>query len=690
MGVDSAVKVSGPLAAALDYARRDWRVLPVRGVSHGQCSCGDENCSSPGKHPHTLHGVKDATTDEAVIRSSWGRWPDANVGIATGQESGVIVVDLDGPVGEQALAELLGELPVTPTAITGKGRHLFFACPDADVGNRVRLLPGVDIRGEGGYVVVPPSIHHSGRRYRWDTEPGRGADVPLAPLPEPLLSTISGPHGGGVTDHFLDRIAGVVEEGQRNNTLAQYAGFLLRKGVCGGDLRRACRQVNAEHFRPPLDDAELLKVVQSIEGRAAEQAHSEDGEGGAAAARPKHVDLLLKLAAPAELFHTPDGEAYATFPIREHRETWPVQSRGLSGWLRLGFYRLMQTPPGAQAVADALNHLEAAARIEGPEHPVHVRVGGTNGAIYVDLCDADWKAVEITGDRWRIVDHPPVRFRRAGGMAPLPRPLGGGSLDALRPFVNVAADDWVLLLAWAVAACRPTGPFPIFILQGEQGSAKSTLARVLRALLDPSTAPLRSVPRDERDLVIAASNSWVLPFDNLAHVTIWLSDAYCRLATGGGFTTRKLYTDREEVVFTAQRPIIFTGIEELASRDDLRDRAIILNLPPLRDERRRDEKGFWRDFDAVRPGVLGALFDAVSQALRNYDATELPDFPRMADFARWAVAAEPALGVPQGAFIDAYLGNRAAATELTVEFDPVAQAVRDLAHEDKRWEGTSI
>jgi hypothetical protein len=128
-------------------------------------------------------------------------------------------------------------------------------------------------------------------------------------------------------------------------------------------------------------------------------------------------------------------------------------------------------------------------------------------------------------------------------MLPLPYPREGGSITSLRGFVNVANDDdWALLLAWLVAAFRPHGPYPVLVLHGEQGSAKSTVARVLRALVDPGTASLRSEPRDARDLIISATNGWCVALDNLSHLPVWLSDAICSLATGGGFGTRELFT----------------------------------------------------------------------------------------------------------------------------------------------------
>lgn len=154
-----------------------------------------------------------------------------------------------------------------------------------------------------------------------------------------------------------------------------------------------------------------------------------------------------------------------------------------------------------------------------------------DGSYCIDLADAGWRVVSIRPGGWAIVDGAPVPFRRPPGMRPLPDPRPGGSVDALRPFVNVGSDaDFMLIVAWLAAALRPAGPCPILILQGEQGSAKSFTSRVLRRLIDPHATPIRSEPRDERDLMIAAFGSWVVVLDNLSRLTPWLSDALCRLA----------------------------------------------------------------------------------------------------------------------------------------------------------------
>jgi hypothetical protein len=309
--------------------------------------------------------------------------------------------------------------------------------------------------------------------------------------------------------------------------------------------------------------------------------------------------------------------------------------------------------------------------------------------LYLDLGDATWRAVEIDADGWRAIDNPPVRFRRAAGMQPLPMPVVGGSIEILRSFLNVQSEnDFVLVVAWALACLRNRGPYPVIVLSGEQGSAKSTFSAILRALLDPNTAPLRALPREDRELFITASNGHVLAFDNVSGLPGWISDTLCRLATGGGFAVRQLYTDQDEVLFDAVRPVILNGIEEIVTRPDLADRAVFLTLEPIPEERRRPEAELWAAFEAERPRILGVLLDAVVEGLKRLPETYLPKLPRMADFALWASACETALW-PTGTFWSAYCYNRDNAVDGVIEADPIATAVRAIIATRTVWTGTA-
>jgi hypothetical protein len=333
--------------------------------------------------------------------------------------------------------------------------------------------------------------------------------------------------------------------------------------------------------------------------------------------------------------------------------------------------------------------IQSCARFDGPECTVHIRVAELNGRFYLDLGDAAWRAVEIDAIGWRLVQNPPVRFRRPTGMQPLPVPVLGGSIQMLRPFLNVpSGNDFVLVVAWLLACLRNRGPYPVLIVCGEQGSAKSNFTAIIRSLLDPNTAPLRTLPRDARDLFIAASNSHVLAFDNVSRVPDWISDTLCRVSTGGGFATRQLYTNQDEVLFDAARPVILNGIEDMVRRPDLADRGLFLTLEAIPENRRRPQAELRAAFRAELPAILGVLLNGMVEGLKRLPTIRPPSLPRMADFALWAMACETALW-PAGTFEAAYKSNRDDAIEDVIEADPVAAAVRTLAQTRTVWTGTA-
>jgi hypothetical protein len=239
-----------------------------------------------------------------------------------------------------------------------------------------------------------------------------------------------------------------------------------------------------------------------------------------------------------------------------------------------------------------------------------------------------------------------------------------------------------------VAALRPRGPYPVLALTGEQGSAKTLLAGLLRALIDPNSVPLRALPRNEHDVYIAARNSHVLANDNASGLPDWLSDTYCRLATGGGFSTRQLYTDDDEVLFGSTRPIILNGIDDIVTRPDLADRSIVLTLAAIPDDKRKLETELWREFERRLPRILGALLTAVSHGLRTLPDVKLDRKPRMADFAVWATACEGAIW-NKGMFMAAYGANIAEAVEIVLEGDQVATVLRSYINSNCEFTGTA-
>jgi hypothetical protein len=420
--------------------------------------------------------------------------------------------------------------------------------------------------------------------------------------------------------------------------------------------------------------------------------YAEPSDPANANAKPASPDTAASSGGMAdiEVWKTPDGEPYATLRFDGHFEHWPIASATFKKFLSFQHYQETGKMLSQAALDDQRRTYEGQALFGGDTQPVFNRIGRLGRTVYVDLGGTDWKAVAINSEGWQVIDHPPARFTRSRSMEPLPMPAtNGGDINLLRPFLNTATEaDFQMLVAWLIGCFHPKGPYPILILNGEQGSAKSTTARVLRNLIDPANPIARSAPNSEQDLVIAAKHNHVLAFDNLSTIKPMMADAFCRIATGGGFGTRKLHTDSDEMLFSATRPCLLNGIPDLAGRPDLADRAIIVSLPVIPPTERAFEGEFDKALNAVMPRILAGLLDAVSAALANLASVRLTERPRMADFAKWVSAAEPALGWPQGAFLEAYAANRDAGDRATVEGNPVGLAILKLVQDEIRWSGT--
>ena len=441
----------------------------------------------------------------------------------------------------------------------------------------------------------------------------------------------------------------------------------------------------------------LVAAAEPFDGKSAAKDKGDDADVGdrersGSRRRTPQRDTLIGITDGCELWHDADRVAYATFSVNAHHEHWPVRSREFRMWLSWQFYEVTGSALGGQALEDGVRILEARAVNRGPQYEPFIRVGCHDKNLYLDLCDGRWRAVEITSAGWSVVEKPAVKLMRSSSMRPLPEPEAGGMIEELRGFLNVRSDaDFMLVVAWLVAAYRDRGPYPVLAINGEQGAGKSVFSRMIRSLVDPSAAPIRAVSKDDRDLVVSAGNSWAMVFDNLSSVPAWFADALSRLATGSGFATRMLHTDRSESIFDAARPIVLNGIPSLTDRPDLADRAITIHLATITEEARAPEDELIAAFEAKRPVILGALLDAVSAALRNLATVKLERSPRMADLAKWITAAEPALGWEPGQFLTVYGENRREVFETSFEADVVAVAIRDwiVAERPDGWAGTA-
>ena len=426
------------------------------------------------------------------------------------------------------------------------------------------------------------------------------------------------------------------------------------------------------------EEQEKLEVVENKEPQT-EDSETQPGE------------LAYAAMEQCRFFHTPDHVAFAIIEREGHQETWPIRSRAFDLWLRFQAYKAEGKIPSAQAIRDITRLLEGQALIDSEVQAIHIRLAQHDGDIYLDLANPSWQQIRITKDGYQVVPakDSPVRFMRTEAMLALPYPEPGEPLGALREFLNIEHEgDLVLIVSWLIGAMKEEGPFPILMLQGEQGTAKSFTSKILLSLIDPLALESRGLPKSERDLAITATKAWVLSFDNLSHLEGWLSDALCRVATGGGLATRTLYTDSSETIFRFKRPLIMNGISDIATRHDLADRSLIISLPVIPEERRKSERQIWESWLKVRPQILGALCGAVSVGLQNIGQVKLERSPRMADFAEWVVAAEPSLPWEQGRFLREYAMNREYLMEVGLESDEVGSAMLQFMQRRNKWSGT--
>jgi hypothetical protein len=501
-------------------------------------------------------------------------------------------------------------------------------------------------------------------------------------------------------DVFLEgrRMIALVEPDQGGEALLQRLMQSSHKDRIAAARLAGFKDVSELHIHDPerfdeilgaaVEGAEPLAQVHAVqEARPRRRRASADEDDK----EPTQADRLMGFAeSESTLFKTPLGVAHAVIRA-PHREVWPVRSRGFKDWLLFRYFEDTGRAPNTEALSVATAAIEALAKFKGETAPVFLRTASLGSRLYVDLCDETWRAVEIHGGGWRVVAEPPVFFVRARGMLALPEPERGGSISELKALLNLSReDDFKLIVGWLLSALRPAGPYPLLALTGEAGSAKSTAAKTLRRLIDPNASALRSAPKDERDLFIAASNAACLIYDNLSSIPPWLSDALCRVATGGGFATRALHTDSEEALFEVARPVCLTSVGDVIARSDLADRTIFMALGSIADTDRVPDEVFARRLEGAAPRVLAALLDGLAHGLAATDKPMPSRLPRLASFIAWTSACEGAFW-QEGAIQEAFHRNAMEAVDSVLEGDAVLVSLLALLEKSGGvWSGRCV
>jgi hypothetical protein len=391
------------------------------------------------------------------------------------------------------------------------------------------------------------------------------------------------------------------------------------------------------------------------------------------------------------------GSPCAAVRLCDHVETMAMNDKRFRNWVCKTKYDATNTFLGSETLVSVLNVLKAKAEFENNTRNLYLRVAGSDNEsfmIYYDLTNSKWEVVKITSHGWSI-EKSPILFRRYSNQLMQPYPLMQYPSDISDQFLqllNVKNEDNKLLLkCYIISLFIPEIPKPILMLHGEQGSAKSTLLELIKMLVDPSIIRTLSFSRNNDELVQKLSHNYISYFDNVSDIRNWISDQLCRAVTGSGISKRELYTDDDDIIYNFRRCIGFNGINLAATKADLLDRGLIIQLERIPEEQRRTIEDIWKEFEKIRPLLLGYIFDILVNVMKKKSegGIKMKSHPRMADFAEVAEITSRNMGNIENKFLEAYHRNIGLQTEQALESSPVAATIIEFMNSRTEWTGTT-
>ncbi len=650
------INVKSILEVAIDYQQKGFSVIP----------CGkDKRPLIPWK----AYQKRRASIEE--IKEWHRRFPDMNIGIVTGAISGIVVVDVEKD------GDMDGYPPTVTAKSGGGGKHFVYKHPGYEVSNRTRIKELTDVRGDAGFIVASPSISEKGS-YEWIVSPDESdfAEMPLW-IGEKTASSID-------TEKKWLKGKDGVSEGSRTDTAASMAGKIISSTApelidsIGWSNFKAWNTSNT----PPLLDSELKNVWDSIKKLNGEEQLTKGSQ----------ADLLLKKILSREdvvLFHDENKNAHIALEMDGHQEILSCKSKVIKKWLSHEIYKTQKKAPSAEVIRSILAVLEGKGCFDGNEIKLENRVTWHKGDLWYDLTNKTWQAVKINKDGWEVIDKPPIIFKRYSHNKAQITPVNGGDINKFLDYINIKNPEHKLLfLVFLVASFISDFPHVMLVVFGSQGSSKSTLSRLSRMLVDPSQIEIASMPHNIKELIQALAHHYFLFFDNVSYISEKESDTLCKAITGGGHTKRELYQDDEDVIYTFMRSIGMNGINLVATRPDLLERSLLLELERIETTDRKTEKELYEAFAKDLPAILGGIFDVIVKAMAIHSTIKIDSHPRMADWNIWGCAIAQAIGYSQNEFLSAYENNVVRQTEMLLNENIVATALMVFMEDKDEWKDT--
>lgn len=668
---------------------RGWIIHPL--------SKPTDEGKSPGKRP-LQKGWQKLKKTPADIEKWIGK--GCNIGLVCGKTSNVTIIDYDHDL---FLGELLSGIEIETlmsSRIPGRG-HIYFRYTEKIHAQKHHIL-GVEILSDGSNAVLPPSTHESGEKYKWNNP-----DAPIIEMPatinnnftklfekEKKLNSLIGKcrpcfkrywkdetkiRHGSTARLFLGAFCSeLTNQGADLDIVKMFAKIIYQKDYeerkteseFNGWTEKKYKPWTCEKIREQcvgFADCDNCKISRA----------DENGNNGNGKSYNQASDLIRYSRLPGiELFHDEKKEPYARLPIDGNNMIVPVGGREFRRWLTRSFFADTGTAPGSDALAGALGVIEAVACYYGKEYELFNRVASHDGAIWYDLGAGE--AVKISAGSWEIVKDAPILFRRQTHQKAhdIGRIRQGGDLEKILDFINVQSEsERLLFLVYLVSCFVPEIPHPIPVLYGDKGSSKTTALKIIKAVVDPSVLEIISFPHNNTELVQKLYHHYFAPFDNIADLSESQSDALCRACTGEGVSKRALFTNEEDVIFNYKRCVALNGVNLVADKPDLLDRAILLRMDRITKEKRKTEDKVWKDFNKIKGDILGGIFDILARAAALKPNIHLDELPRMADFMEWGCAISEALGTGMEAFKGAYLANIRSQNTEAIDASPVGDAL---------------
>lgn len=660
------------LSEALKLTKHGWSIIPV------------------GENKKPLinwNEYQQRQATEQEIRRWFSSWPKANIGVVTGKLSNLLVLDLDAKHNRSSKEF---QIPVTICSNTGGGgEHIFFQYPSFEVRNSAGVILGlgVDIRGEGGYVVLPPSLHQSGKYYEW-RESCSPFDLEPAEIPEWLKDNLQETTKNS-NDRLYQKDLQSVVEGTRNETAVSVAGKIIYETP--KDLKSTLGWKKFKDWNlnisSPLEESELKSIWKSV------SKYENKGFQDILEKKESQADQLIKIILKKEgleLFKDERDSSFISLYINGHRETWKCNSQTIKDLLSFEFFSQKGKAVGSDVIKNVVSVLEGKAKFIGGKKRLDNRTSFKDDILWYDLTNKDWQAVKVTADGWNIVNEPPIIFKRFSHHHSQVFPATNGNAELILNYVNIKNEKHRLLLVVFIISCFiPDFPHPALGISGSQGSAKSTLSKLLRKIIDPSLLEVVNLPKDQKELIQKLDHHYFTFFDNISFISEDTSDSLCKAITGSGFSKRVLYTDDDDIIYNFMRCIGLNGISVVATRPDLLERSILIELDRIEEAERKQEKDIYEKFNKDLPLILGGIFNVLAKALEIKPAIKLNKLPRMADFMVWGCAITEALGYSKDNFINAYESNIEDQTKVALNENSVSLAVILFMKDKKSWSGTA-